>query len=236
MHASSIYYDCGSYPESVPVELLTEGSASPTIHTTGYVWVTPIVIAWQGQDVSLFPHHPTATGTWNVATNVPSPPSPTTTPYFSPTSGSHFIANPTDDEESHRTLSAGAKAGISIGVVVFAAIVGTLIFLMSRRRRRRRRAAAETASAPELHGDSKHVAEAGDGGEIYEKSTKDNAHETAGDTLRHELTEDSQRFEADNKTAVAELEGDLAAELESRTNYTMDIAKTDLDRKEDEQK
>lgn len=234
MHASSIYYDCGSYPESASVDLVTEGGTDPTISTMGYVWVTPFVIAWQGQDVSLFPHHPTATGTWNVATNVPSPPVPSTTPFFSPTPGSHFIANPTDDSKSEsRGLGAGAKAGISIGVVMLAALMGVVIFLLISRRRQAKAAAAAALDPPELQGDSKHAVEAGDGCEIYEKSTKDNVPETPGDTLRQELSGDSQRVEADDKTAVAELEGDLAAELDSRTHYGSDIAKVDLDLKTD---
>lgn len=247
MHVSESHYDCGSWPQTTSAEIIESGS---TITTSGYAWDTPIVIAWQSEDLSLFPHHPTETGSWNVAKGITSPPAVSTTPPITVTDNGMFIsAGPAAEESSSdgsnasEGLSTGAQAGIGVGVSIAVLLAALGVFLFWRRRRRTSKNPGDDNVPPELPDTSRKPAQLGGDG-IHEKSGSGGVHEAVGHTLSHEMTGDGSflpaelesdtnaELQGDNKEAIrAELQGDEIEivkpppEYESERDYSRDLAK-----------
>ncbi|KAK4493659.1 hypothetical protein PRZ48_014844 [Zasmidium cellare] len=218
MHVSEVHYDCASWPETTSVEVVANGT---TVTTEGYAWDTPIVIAWESKDLELFPHHPTETGTWNVAKGIEAPASPTTVPPITVTDNGMFITADVIEGSGGRGLSTGAQAGIGVGVslfVILAVAAGVLLFW--RRRKARKAAAARTSdddTPAELPGSTTQPKQL-EGEAIHEKPAKDLVHEAGGYTLSHELT----GTEPDGSFLRAELEGDTQHELASNSKSGLD--------------
>ncbi|KAF2167010.1 hypothetical protein M409DRAFT_22449 [Zasmidium cellare ATCC 36951] len=210
MHVSEVHYDCASWPETTSVEVVGNGT---TVTTSGYAWDTPIVIAWESKDLSLFPHHPTETGEWNVAKGITAPPSPTTVPPITVTDNGMFITADVIEGSGGGGLSTGAKAGVGVGVAAFVilAIVAGFILFWRRRRAKKALAAAqanEDDAPAELPGSTSHAKQL-DSKAIHEKAATDLAHEAGGYTLSHELT----GTQPENTFLRAELEGSTQPEL-----------------------
>ncbi|KAM3425271.1 hypothetical protein BST61_g7219 [Cercospora zeina] len=203
MHASTAYYDCGSYPESTRVVLSGVGLDGASVTTTaGYAFDTPIFIAWQSSDLSRLEHHPTETGSWNIATDIQAPlmgngsvvPSATLQPVA---------------EEKSSAMSAGAKAGVGVGVALgVLLIMGIVGFALWRRRRAKN-------LQDGAHEDLQQHAEMDGAGQIYEASAEEKKRrvlaEVEGDTRKvSEL--DAQAGKHDHsgglRSHTAELEGD----------------------------
>lgn len=184
-----------------------------TVITSGYAWDTPMVIAWESKDLSLFPHHPTDTGSWNVAKGIAAPVTPATTPPITVTDNGMFItAEVIGGGSGGNGLSTGAQAGIGVGVslgVILVIAGGVLLFW---RRRRAKKAATTSASddaePAELPGSSE-MAKQLDSKAIHEKPGVEGAHEAGGYTLSHEMT----GTEPDGTFLRAELEGSTSAEM-----------------------
>lgn len=218
-----------------------------TLTTSGYAWDTSIVVAWQSKDLSLYPHHPTVTGSWNIAKGIASSSTPSTIPLITVTDNGMFIsAGPaTDGSGSSGScgLSRGAQAGVGVGVSLFVTLAAAGVLLFWRRKRSRNTPTAyrDDDVPPELPGTSTEPKQLGSDG-LHEKAATEGIHEDVGYTLSHELkgTRPDGTFlrtelEGDTKAELEgdpgpELEGDIkpAPDYESAMDYSRDMAKVDL--------
>jgi hypothetical protein len=198
MHASSSYWDCGSFPESTSV-VLKGGPDGTPITSAGYAFDTPIFIAWQASDLSKFEHHPTATGSWNVPTGIPPP-----------LAGNGSIPQPSPSAVPiNKGLSTGAKAGTGVGAGLgVLTIIGIAAFVLWRRKSKKSRVpAAAGHGIPELSTENQpypHAVMKG-GGEIFEAP---GVIYGVPSGVRHEMSGEAEVSEADGRGIRAELEGD----------------------------
>ncbi|KAF7192310.1 hypothetical protein HII31_06342 [Pseudocercospora fuligena] len=223
MHASESYWDCGSFPETTSMDII---GYDQSVATAGYAWDTPIMIAWKSSDLSILEHHPTAVGTWNSATNIPSPASATNTVIPSVTEGSHFInltSSAPEAEVSSATpapatgLSTGAKAGIGVGVALGVVFVSALVaFLLWRRKKAKYRAETDTIAEADSRTPAQEVKELPPDLGLHEASGESKVHEMGGHYDAHEMPGDHEDTKAGAQDTAAELEGSSPREMHER--------------------
>lgn len=190
MHASSSYYDCGSFPESTSV-VLTGASDGSVVTSSGYAFDTPIFIRWRSEDLSRLERHPTATGSWNVATDIQAPLMADSTETV-PTSS-------IEPEPESTGLSTGAKAGIGVGVSLGVLLILAVVALTMWRRRKAKKQRAASVPASNEHN------ELADDGKVHQIDSAGEVFETSGEGKVDK-----------NNTSLAEVEGDNVAELDAR--------------------
>lgn len=232
MHASDSFYDCGSFPETTSMDIIGYGKS---IATAGYAFDTPIMIAWQSSDLSLFEHHPTAVGTWNSATGIPSPASATNTAIPSVTEGSHFINLTSSAAESENSpaatnpetgLSTGAKAGIGVGISLGVFLITALIaFLLWKRRKGKKQIEPEMPAEADSRTLVQEHKELSPDSQVHEASGESKAHEMCDNNdLRHEMSSgDVEDTKAGAEVVRAELEGTSPGEIQARGDFIGDV-------------
>ncbi|KAI5358249.1 hypothetical protein Slin15195_G065760 [Septoria linicola] len=189
MHASSSYYDCGSFPESTSV-VLTGASDGSVVTSSGYAFDTPIFIRWRSEDLSWLERHPTATGSWNVATDIQAPLMADST---------ETVPTPSVEPEPESTgLSTGAKAGIGVGVSLGVLVVLAIVTLTMWRRRKAKKQRHVPVAASNEHN------ELADDGKIHQIDSAVEVFETSGERKVHK-----------DRNLPAEVEGDNVAELDA---------------------
>ncbi|CAK1356927.1 unnamed protein product [Cercospora beticola] len=217
MHASTAYYDCGSYPESTRVVLSGVGADGSSVTTTaGYAFDTPIFIAWQSSDLSRLERHPTETGSWNIATDIQAPMMTSGNGSVIPSS----TLQPVAAEEKSSGMSAGAKAGVGVGVSLGVLLVIAIVGFALWRRRRAKKSQLATHGDPQEHtemsaGGREVFHQIDSTGEIYETSAEEKKPkvwaEVEGDTRKvSELDAQAGSHSHDRMPGghTAELEGD----------------------------
>lgn len=181
------------------------------------------MIAWDQTDLSLFPHDPTAVGSWNygpdITTAVPasitSAPSNATGYTTDLPSSSAILANSSaaSDQSGNAggELSAGAQAGIGVGVAVIVVLAVVVIVMWWRARGKESKdSAGDVPRRTDMRGmfgeDVPHLTgthELFDGSALYEKPDQDRVPELNDNVVAREL---------DSGIRTHELVGDIAAE------------------------
>ncbi|KAF1842317.1 uncharacterized protein K460DRAFT_182256 [Cucurbitaria berberidis CBS 394.84] len=111
--------------------------SSITTLTAGLAIADPVVVAWQIDDFRLFPSDYATSLAKRI--NITLPTSTSTT----------NLSEPTSTPQSN-SLSTGAKAGIGVGAVLGAAIIGVVMTILYLRKRRKAAATVQDPSVPEM--------------------------------------------------------------------------------------
>jgi hypothetical protein len=118
--------------------------------SAGIAVADPMIVAWQDDDFKLFPSDYASSLAQKIGITLAKDPVASTR--LGPTS-------PAADEAAAGGLSTGAKAGIGVGVVLGAAIIGVTIILLYMRRGRKAETTAEGAGVAEMEDQDGHLGE-----------------------------------------------------------------------------